>query len=42
MYLCVMIEGAEFEIPQEQGCEDDPEQQQYFDEGKWSLIIFRS
>jgi hypothetical protein len=42
MLLCVTIDGAQFEGPQEQGCEDVPEQQQYFDEGKWSLIIFRS
>jgi hypothetical protein len=37
-----MIEGAQFECPQEQEYEDVPEQQQYFDEGNWSLIIFRS
>jgi hypothetical protein len=42
MYLCVVIDGAQFEGPQEQGFEDSPEQQQYLDEGKWSLIIFRS
>jgi hypothetical protein len=42
MYLCVVIDGAQFEGPQEQGFEDAPEQQQYFEEGKWSLIIFRS
>jgi hypothetical protein len=43
MYLCVAIDGAQFEGPQEQGFEDTPEQhQQYFEEGKWSLIIFRS
>jgi hypothetical protein len=35
-----MIDGAQFEGPQ--GFEDVPEQQQFFDEGKWSLIIFQS
>jgi hypothetical protein len=34
-----MIDGAQFEGPQEQGFEDVPEQQPYFDEGKWSLIL---
>jgi hypothetical protein len=42
MYLCVTIDDAQFKGPQEQGFEDAPEQQQNFDEGKWSLIIFRS
>jgi hypothetical protein len=42
MYLCVTIDGAQFEGPQEQGFEDIPKQQQSFDEGKRSLIIFRS
>jgi hypothetical protein len=42
MCLYVTIDGAQFEGPQAQGFEDVPEQQQYFDEGKWSLIIFRS
>jgi hypothetical protein len=36
-----MIDGAQFEDPQEQSVEDVPEQQQFFDEGKWSLIIFQ-
>jgi hypothetical protein len=40
MYLCVMIDGAQFEGPQEQGFEDVLEQQRYFHKGKWSLIIF--
>jgi hypothetical protein len=40
MYLCVTIDGEQFEGPQEQGCEDVSKQQQYFDEGKWFLIIF--
>jgi hypothetical protein len=34
MYLCVTIDGAQFETLQEQDFEDVPEQQQYFDEGK--------
>jgi hypothetical protein len=42
MYLCVTIDDAQFDVPQEQGFEDVPEQQQYFDEDKWSLIIFQS
>jgi hypothetical protein len=42
MYLCVAIDGVQFEGPQAQGFEDVPEQLQYFDEGKWSLIIFQS
>jgi hypothetical protein len=33
MYLCVAIDGAQFEGPQEQDFEDAPEQQQYFEEG---------
>jgi hypothetical protein len=45
VYLYVLvctIDDAQFEGPQEPGCEDVPEQQQHFDEGKWSLIKFRS
>jgi hypothetical protein len=42
MYLCVMIDGAQYEGPQEQSFEDVPEQQHFFDEGKWSLIILQS
>jgi hypothetical protein len=42
MYLCVAIDGPQFEGPQAQGFEDIPEQQEYFDKGKWSLIIFWS
>jgi hypothetical protein len=34
-----MIDGAQFEGPQEQNFEDVLEQQQFFAEGKWSLII---
>jgi hypothetical protein len=40
MYLCDSIEGALFEDPQERGFEE-AEQQQDFEEGKRSLIIFR-
>jgi hypothetical protein len=42
MYLCVAIDGAQFEGPQEHGFEGTPETQQYFEEVKWSLIISRS
>jgi hypothetical protein len=42
MYLCIVIDNAQFGGPQEQGFEDALEQQQYFEEGKWSLVIFRS
>jgi hypothetical protein len=41
MYLCVAIDGAQFEDPQEQGFEDAPKQHQCSEEGKWSLIIFQ-
>jgi hypothetical protein len=34
MYLCVVIDGEQFEGPQAQGFEDISKQQQYFDEGK--------
>jgi hypothetical protein len=42
MYLCVTIDGAQFEGPQEQRFEDVSEQQQFYDESKWSLIILQS
>jgi hypothetical protein len=42
MYLCAAIDGAQFEGPQEQGFEDAPKQQWYFEESKWFLIIFWS
>jgi hypothetical protein len=42
MYLCVTIDGVQFEGPQEPSFEDVPRQQQFFDEGKWSLIILQS
>jgi hypothetical protein len=41
MNLCGVIDGARFEDPQDQGFADAPEQQ-CFEEGKWSLIIFWS
>jgi hypothetical protein len=42
MYLCDTIEGAQFKVPQEQSFEDVPEQQQFFAQGKWSLIMFQT
>jgi hypothetical protein len=42
MYLYVTIDGAQFEGPQESSFQDVPEQQQFFDEGKWFLIILQS
>jgi hypothetical protein len=42
MYLCVTIDGTQFEDPQEPSFEDVTKQQQFFDEGKWSLIILYS
>jgi hypothetical protein len=42
MYLCVTIDSAWFEGAQELSFEDFPEQQQFFDEGKWPLIILQS
>jgi hypothetical protein len=42
MYLCVTIDDAQFEGLQEPSFEDVPEQQQFFDEGKWSLTILQS
>jgi hypothetical protein len=42
MCLGVAIDGMQFEDPQGQDFEDVPEQQQLFEEGKWSLIIFQS
>jgi hypothetical protein len=42
MCLRVVIDGAQFEDLQGQDFEDVPEQQQFFEEGKWSLIMFQS
>jgi hypothetical protein len=41
MYLCAMIDDTQFEGPQEPSFEDVPEQQQFVNEGKWSLIILQ-
>jgi hypothetical protein len=42
MCSCVAIDGAQFEDPQGQDFEEFPEQQQFANEGKWSLIMFSS
>jgi hypothetical protein len=43
MYLCGTIDGVQLEGSQEPSFEDVREQQQQFlDEGKWSLIILQS
>ena len=42
MCLCDALDGVPFDERQEQGFEEAKQQQQCFDEGKWSLIIFRS
>jgi hypothetical protein len=42
MYLCGTVDGAQFEGLQEPSFEDVPEQQQFLDEGKWSLMILQS
>jgi hypothetical protein len=39
MCLCATLDGAQFEDPQGQDFEDFPEQQQFANEGKWSLIM---
>jgi hypothetical protein len=41
MYSCVTIDGTQFDGLQEPSFEDVPEQQQFVDEGKWSLIILQ-
>jgi hypothetical protein len=40
MCSCVAIDGAQFEDPQGQDFEEFSEQQQFANEGKWSLIMF--
>jgi hypothetical protein len=40
MCLCATLDGAQFEDPQSQDFEEFPEQQQFANEGKWSLNIF--
>jgi hypothetical protein len=42
MYVCATVDDTQFEGPQEQSFEDVPEQQQFVNEGKWSLIILQS
>jgi hypothetical protein len=42
MYLCATIDDTQFEGPQEPNFEEVPEQQQFANEGKYSLIIFQS
>jgi hypothetical protein len=42
MCSCVAIDGAQFEDSQGQDFEKFPEQQQFANEGKWSLIMFPS
>ena len=42
MCSCDALDGVSFEERQEQGFEEAEQQQQCFDEGKWSLIIFQS
>jgi hypothetical protein len=42
MCLCAMLDGAQFEDPQGQDFEEFPEQQQFANEGKWSLIMLPS
>jgi hypothetical protein len=40
MRLCTTIDDTQFEGPQEPSFEEFPEQQQFTNEGKWSLIMF--
>jgi hypothetical protein len=42
MYLCATIDGTQFKVLQEPSFEDVPVQQQFVDEGKWSLIMLQS
>jgi hypothetical protein len=37
-----MIDDTQFEGPQEPSFEEFPEQQQFANKGKWSLIMFQS
>jgi hypothetical protein len=41
MRLCVTLDGAQFEDPQGQDFEEFPEQQQFANKDKWSLIMFQ-
>jgi hypothetical protein len=38
---CATLDGDQFEDPQGQDFEEFPEQQQFANEGKWSLIMFQ-
>jgi hypothetical protein len=38
--MCATIDDTQFKGPQEPSFEDVPEQQQFVNQGKWSLIIF--
>jgi hypothetical protein len=42
MCLRTALDGAQFEDPQGQDFEEFPEQQQFANEGKWSLVMFQS
>jgi hypothetical protein len=42
MYVCATIDDTQFGGPQELNFEEVPEEQQFANEGKWSLIIFQS
>jgi hypothetical protein len=42
MCLCKTLDGAQFEDSQGQEFEEFLEQQQFANEGKWSLIMFKS
>jgi hypothetical protein len=42
MCLCTTLDGAQFEDLRGQDFEKFPEQQQFANEGKWSLIMFQS
>jgi hypothetical protein len=42
MYLCATIHDTQFKGPQEPSFEDVPKQQQFVNDGKWSLIILQS
>jgi hypothetical protein len=42
MCLCTTIDDTQFEGPQELSFEEFPEQQQFANEGKWSLNLFQS
>jgi hypothetical protein len=42
MCLCATLDGAQFEDPQGQDFEEFSKQQQFANEGMWSLIMFQS